>query len=63
MKLLSYLWPFSVAAATAEAIVVNPFKAGNLYKPVLNGVVTGSVVDAGVLFSKPTVVFVVRRPG
>jgi hypothetical protein len=50
------------AAATDAAAMVNPFKGVSL-KPVSGGVVTGAALLSEAVFDKPSVVFVVRRPG
>lgn len=59
MKMFS--WMFA-AAATDAAAMVNPFKGVSL-KPVSGGVVTGAALLSEDVFDKPSVVFVVRRPG
>jgi len=59
MKMFSWLF---AAVATNATAVVDPFKGASL-TPVRGGVVTGAALLSEAVFDKPSVVFVVRRPG
>jgi len=50
-----------LACSAAVALKV-PFHNVNL-KPIVNGAISGGSISAGDLLNKPTVVYVVRRPG